>query len=71
MSISPELAERLDALETRIAYQDQAIEDLNVTITAQWREIDQLTRKQTMMEEQVRAGSYIADPKNEPPPPHY
>ncbi len=63
--------DRLDALETRIAYQDQTIEELNATITEQWKAIDLLTRKLVMMEEQVRAGSYIADPTSEKPPPHY
>ena len=64
-------AERLDALETRIAYQDETIEELNATITAQWRQIDLLTRKLDQMEQQVRSGVHIADPATEPPPPHY
>ena len=66
-----ELADRLEALETRIAYQDQTIEELNSTITAQWRQIDLLTRKLDQMEQQVRSGVHIADPSTEPPPPHY
>lgn len=66
-----DLAGRLDALETRIAFQDLTIEELNATITAQWRVIDGLTRKLTTLEEQVRSGSQIADPSTEAPPPHY
>ena len=66
-----DLTERLEALETRVAFQDQTIEDLNTTITAQWRQIDLLTRKLEQMEEQFRAGVHIADPATEPPPPHY
>ena len=66
-----DLTERIEALETRIAFQDQTIEDLNATITAQWRQIDLLTRKLEQMEEQVRSGVQIADPATEPPPPHY
>lgn len=62
---------RLEALETRIAYQDHTIEQLNATITEQWKSIDLLTRKLVMLEEQVRSGSYIADPATEKPPPHY
>ncbi|WP_172124164.1 MULTISPECIES: SlyX family protein [unclassified Devosia] len=62
---------RLEALETRVAFQDQTIEDLNATITEQWRVIDGLTRRLTVLEEQVRAGGFIADPRSEPPPPHY
>ncbi|UXN71927.1 SlyX family protein [Devosia neptuniae] len=66
-----DFAERLEALETRIAFQDQTIEELNATITAQWRVIDGLTRKLTTLEEQMRSGSQIADPSTEAPPPHY
>lgn len=63
--------ERLDALETRIAYQDQTIEELNASLTEQWRVVELLNRKLAMLEEQVRSGSYIADPSSEKPPPHY
>lgn len=66
-----DLNERIDALETRIAYQDQTIEDLNAAITEQWKTIDLLTRKLSMLEEQVRSGAFIADPATEKPPPHY
>jgi SlyX protein len=71
MPIFPDLAARLEALETRIAFQDQTIEELNATITAQWRQIDLLTRKLEQVEQQVRSGVHIADPSTEPPPPHY
>ncbi|WIY54535.1 SlyX family protein [Devosia sp. YIM 151766] len=63
--------ERIDALEARIAYQDQTIEELNAALTEQWKVIDLLSKKLAMMEEQVRSGSYIADPATEKPPPHY
>jgi SlyX protein len=65
------ITERLDAMEMRIAFQDQTIEELNTTITMQWRQIDLLTRKLEQMEQQVRSGVHIADPATEPPPPHY
>ena len=64
-------SDRLDALESRVAFQDHTIEELNATITAQWKQIDLLTRKLSQMEEQVRSGSQIADPSPEVPPPHY
>lgn len=64
-------SERLERLESRVAFQDQTIEDLNAVITEQWTVIEQLRRKLEMMEEQVRSGSFIADPANEKPPPHY
>ena len=64
-------AERLDALEARIAHQDQTIDELNAVVTQQWTTIEQLRRRLDAMEEQVRSGGYIADPSTEKPPPHY
>ncbi|MCS6760607.1 MAG: SlyX family protein [Candidatus Devosia symbiotica] len=66
-----EIADRLDALEVRIAHQDQTIDELNTTIAAQWRQIDLLIRKLDTIEQQVRSGVHIADPSSELPPPHY
>lgn len=63
--------ERLDKLESRIAFQDQTIEELNQVMTEQWTVIEQLRRRLEAMEEQVRSGSFIADPSTEKPPPHY
>ena len=65
------LSERIDALEMRLAYQDVTIETLNQTITAQWTEIDKLTRQLTELKERVReAESNVPSPANERPP-HY
>jgi SlyX protein len=44
---------RLDALETRIAHQDQAIEDLNQTITSQWKDIDRLKREVERLSDRI------------------
>jgi SlyX protein len=63
--------ERLERLEMRIAFQDQTIEDLNAVITEQWTVIETIRRRMGSMEEQVRSGSYIADPSTDKPPPHY
>ena len=71
MSDPDRLADRLDALETRIAYQDETIEELTAPITAQWAVIDALSRKVNLLDEQARTASNIADPRTEPPPPHY
>ena len=65
------LSERIDALEMRLAYQDETIETLNQTITAQWTEIDRLTRQVAELKERLReAESNAPSPENEPPP-HY
>jgi SlyX protein len=65
------LSERIDTLEMRLAYQDVTIETLNQTITAQWTEIDKLTRQLAELKERLReAESNLPGPANEPPP-HY
>ncbi|KQO51211.1 SlyX family protein [Methylobacterium sp. Leaf85] len=66
------LSARIDALEMRLTEQDVVIDDLNATITAQWRQIDALTRHLAKLVEQVEeAGSRTGTGAPEPPPPHY
>ena len=65
------LSGRVDALEMRLTYQDEAIETLNQTITTQWVEIDRLTRQVAELKERLQeAESNAPGPANEPPP-HY
>ena len=66
-------AERLEKLETTVAYQDQAIEDLNKTVLAQAAEIAQLKRLIGNLGERVReiADNPALAEAPEPPPPHY
>jgi SlyX protein len=66
-------ADRLERLETTVAYQEQAIEDLNKTITAQWAEIAQLKRLVGSLGERLRevADNPALTEPPEPPPPHY
>ncbi len=49
-----ELSERIDRLEARLMFQDDTIETLNQTITAQWREIDALTRQVASLSERLQ-----------------
>ena len=68
--MAPSDAARLDALETRIAHQDQTIAELNEVITAQWRKIDGLERRLAQLREDFQALDTRRDGP-EPPPPHY
>jgi SlyX protein len=71
MSEVSALSERIDALEIRLTYQDETIEVLNLTITAQWTEIDRLTRQIAELKERLReAESRVPGPATERPP-HY
>ena len=40
MSETTALSDRIDALEVRLTFQDETIEMLNLTITAQWQQIE-------------------------------
>lgn len=65
------LGERVDALEMRIAYQDDTIETLNQTITAQWKQIDLLTRKIAELGERLQEAETNAPGHANERPPHY
>lgn len=64
--------ERIDALEVRIAYLDDTIETLNNTITAQWKQIDALSREMLNLRERIDDAEMksATGPSSEPPP-HY
>jgi SlyX protein len=67
------LAARLETLEVRCAYQDQAIEELNQMVVQQWTKLDQALRKVAELDDRLREmrESQGMDPQDEPPPPHY
>ena len=65
------LAERIDTLETRLAYQDDTIETLNQTITAQWKQIDVLTRQLAQLGERLQEAEANAPGPGNERPPHY
>ena len=66
-----ELSDRIDALEARIAYQDDTIETLNATIMEQWKQIDALTRQVAALNNRLQeAEARDPGPVNERPP-HY
>ena len=71
MSDLKALSDRIDTLESRLAFQDHTIEALNKTVTEQWAKIDALTRQLVTLGEQLReAESQMPGLANEPPP-HY
>ena len=71
MSDFKTLIDRMDRLETRLTFQDDAIETLNKTVTEQWTRIDALTRQLLLLNERLQeAETQMPRPANEPPP-HY
>jgi SlyX protein len=66
-----ELSARIDALEERLTYQDEAIEQLNATITAQWKQIDALTRQLAALTDRLQEAEANAPAAANERPPHY
>jgi SlyX protein len=65
------LSDRIDALETRLTFQDETIETLNKTITAQWHKIDALTRQVISLSERLQEAETQGPGAGNEPPPHY
>jgi len=55
----------------RVAYQDDTIETLNQTITAQWQQIDALTRQLAELRERLQDAERNAPGAVNERPPHY
>ena len=64
---------RFEALEMRIAHQERAIEDLNTTVTEQWKPIEALNKQIARFGDRLQRVEDTAPPSaaDEPPPPHY
>ena len=67
------LQESLVDLQSRLAFQEEAINALNLTVARQQRQIDDLVLQLEQLQRHVRA---LTPPEflssgEEPPPPHY
>ncbi len=67
------MQDRLIELETRIAFQEDTLQELNDIIVRQQREIEQLQRMVKLINRQLTTLSPAEGslPQDEPPPPHY
>lgn len=65
--------EKVVDLEMRIAFLEDAQQQLSDVIARQEKQIEQLVRRMEDLEEQLRQAvpSLVADVDDEPPPPHY
>ncbi len=72
--MAADLEQRIVELETRLAFQEQALAELGDALAAARLEAaqhaDALRRAMEAMQQSSRDGFY-ADPAEEPPPPHY
>ena len=71
MSDVKALSDRIDVLETRLTFQDETIETLNKTITAQWLKIDALARQVEALRDRLQEAEANAPGAANEPPPHY
>jgi SlyX protein len=62
---------RLELLETKVAFQEDTIQQLNDALVGQQARIDQLEALLRVLAEQLRAGQEPEAEIVEPPPPHY
>ncbi|PSJ38726.1 SlyX family protein [Zobellella taiwanensis] len=67
------LLQRLEQLETRLAFQDDTIEQLNQEITAQGGEIARLKLQLGLLSQKFKElqPGQLASQAEETPPPHY
>ncbi len=66
------LQQRCIELETRLAFQEQALHEISDTVARQQTEINRLTRMLKETQERLRhVSSPVGKPSEEPPPPHY
>ncbi|HIC8841327.1 MULTISPECIES: SlyX family protein [Aeromonas] len=71
--MSQHLNERIETLETRLAYAEYTIEQLNDEVTTQGRELDRLKYQIQLLIDKLQSvqPSQIASMAEETPPPHY
>jgi len=67
------MEDRLAELETRIAFQDSTIQELNEVVIRQQDKIDQLEQAVALLKDHVNAlqPPAVAPMNEETPPPHY
>ena len=68
-----ELEQRLEHLESKMAFQDLTIDELNQVVTQQQMDITRLNETLRLLSERLKAtpGSNVAPQSEEVPPPQY
>ena len=71
--MSQQVNDRLETLESRLAYAEYTVEQLNEEVTTQGRELDRLKHQIQLLVDKLQSvqPSQIASLAEETPPPHY
>ena len=71
--MSQQVNDRLKTLESRLAYAEYTVKQLNEEITTQGRELDRLKHQIQLLVDKLQSvqPSQIASMAEETPPPHY
>lgn len=70
--MSMDQSERIDRLETLVAFQDQTIDELKDALARQYRDIEALKHELRQLGAALRdVEAHPALAQKEPPPPHY
>lgn len=68
--MSAELAERVEDLEVKLAFQDKLIHELDTLVRSYVDRLDAMDREIKKLEQALRSPEHALGPANEPPP-HY
>jgi len=67
-----EMETRMEALETKISYQEHLIQELNEVVISQQNQVDKLEKTLQELKNYLRhAEAGQSSPEQEAPPPHY
>ncbi len=71
--MSQQVNDHLETLESRLAYAEYTVEQLNEEVTTQGRELDRLKHQIQLLVDKLQSvqPSQIASMAEETPPPHY
>ncbi len=73
MDLSSFFEQRLELLESKVAFQELTIEQLNQVITEQQMQLARMQEHLRIVAERLKSSqdSHLARPEEETPPPHY